>query len=126
MSGLDERKNGSGPNGDRSEHDSIEAKDNFLLLPRASLTKGVAFSRSSLWLIHLESWSECFGFTGGLVISCKALRDVRTFRSYLESFAGVKNFLKRLGVIVGGLIGFLDTVLLSGQPGDESGQLLSV
>lgn len=56
------------------------------------------------------------------MISCSAFRDVRTFRSILEDLAGVKNFLKRLGVIVGGLIGFLEMLLSSEQVGDEAGQ----
>jgi hypothetical protein len=55
------------------------------------------------------------------VISCSAFRDVRTLRAILEDLAGVKNFLKRLGVIVGGLIGFLEMLLSSGQVGDEAG-----
>ncbi len=55
-------------------------------------------------------------------MSCNALRDVRTFRSIREVCVGVKNFLKRLGVIVGGLIGFLGIRWLSGQPGGEAGQ----
>ena len=55
-------------------------------------------------------------------MSCNALRDVRTFRSIREACVGVKNFLKRLGVMVGGLIGFLGIRWLFEQPG-EAGQI---
>ena len=50
-------------------------------------------------------------------MSCYALRDVRTFPSIREVCV-----LNRLGVIVGGLIGFLEVRWLSGQPGGEAGQ----
>lgn len=73
--------------------------------------------------VSLESRVEGFSLPGGLVMSCNALRDVRTFRWILDVDAGVKNFLNRLGVIVGGLIGFLGTFWLVGQTGDEAGQL---
>lgn len=60
------------------------------------------------------------------MISCNALRDVRTFCWIFDFDAGVKNFLKRLGVTVGGLIGFLGASLLVEQAGGEAGILPSV
>jgi hypothetical protein len=72
--------------------------------------------------MSFDNWCECFSLPGGLVISCNAFRDVRTCRSILEDLAGVKNFLKRLGVIVGGLIGFLEMLLSCEQVGDEAAQ----
>lgn len=60
------------------------------------------------------------------MISCNALREVRTFCWIFDFDAGVKNFLKRLGVTVGGLIGFLEASLLVEQAGGEAGILPSV
>jgi hypothetical protein len=122
---LDERKNGSGLNGDEIRVGSAEANDSFLLLPRASFSRGGGFSRLSSSPMSLDNWGEYFSLPGGLVISCSAFRDVRTFRSTLEDFAGVKNFLKRLGVIVGGLIGFLEMPFSTEQlgVGDEAGHI---
>lgn len=60
------------------------------------------------------------------MISCNALREVRTLCWVLDVNTGVKNFLKRLGVTVGGFIGFFGTLSFTEQAGEETEQFGSV
>jgi hypothetical protein len=96
------------------------------LLPLDPLEIGGRFSRSSLWPMNFGNWWGCFGLPGGLVMSCNAVRDVRTFCWISVVDIGVKNFLKRLGVMVGGLIGFLELLVLAGRAGEDTGASRSV
>jgi hypothetical protein len=71
--------------------------------------------------MNFGNWWGGFGLPGGLVMSCNALRDVRTFCWISVVDIGVKNFLKRLGVMVGGLVGFLELLVLAGRAGEDTG-----